>query len=70
MKLVKIYGKEDLRNIDREKLAKLERRIDFKINSEMKKFIVAINKDMTALRVKMNDVEKIMESKLNANKKS
>ncbi len=63
MKLIKIYGKEDLKFMGREKVAMLERKLNKKVKLEVRKSFAELNKDMTSLRIKLNDIEKIMENK-------
>ncbi len=61
MRLIKLYGKEDMEKIVKQESDKIVRRLDKSSKRELKQIVYETNKELSALRVKLNDIEKIME---------
>jgi hypothetical protein len=61
MRLIKLYGKEDMEKIVKQERDKIVRRLDKSSKRELKQIVYETNKELSALRVKLNDIEKIME---------
>jgi BMFP domain-containing protein YqiC len=68
MRLIKLYGKEDIEKIVRQESDKIFRKLDKysrdelrKIVNETKKVFYETNKEIKNLKIKLNDIEKIME---------
>ncbi len=61
MRLIKWYGKEDMEKIVKQESDKIVRRLDKSSKRELRQIVYETNKELSALRVKMNDIEKIME---------
>jgi hypothetical protein len=61
MRLIKLYGKEDMEKIVKQESDKIVRRLDKSSKRELRQIVYETNKELSALRVKMNDIEKIME---------
>lgn len=61
MRLIKLYGKEDMEKIVKQESDKIVRRLDKSSKRELRQIVYETNKELSALRVKLNDIEKIME---------
>lgn len=61
MRLIKWYGKEDMEKIVKQESDKIVRRLDKSSKRELRQIVYETNKELSALRVKLNDIEKIME---------
>lgn len=62
MRLIKLYGKEDMEKIVKQESDKIVRRLDKSSKRELRQIVYETNKELSALRIKMNDIERIMEN--------
>lgn len=63
MKLIKIYGKEDMSEFVKFEIAKEIRKIKKEMLTQMKEMIEPLEKELILIKIKTDDIEKIVEIK-------
>jgi hypothetical protein len=63
MKLIKIYGKEDMSEFVKLEIAKEIRKIKKEMLTQMKEMIEPLENELILIKIKLGDIEKIVEIK-------
>lgn len=60
MKLIKVFGKEELEKMVHDRFAIIERKINKTIYSEINKLKIEIENELIPIKIKLNDIDKIV----------